>query len=157
MDPEDEFYEFNLKFEGQSNFSIDIDETLTSDEALVNGFAEQVDDIENVKRKLFEQLKTVYKSESEEKECISFSIEFHTEELEGDYLLKMFNVDLETYNKLKSIDFIDYYQLKRFGLIDRDEGPSYIIDFNFNPEYIDELFVVNCDLNLKITSLTNES
>ena len=157
IDTEDELNETGLEFPGQIDFSIDIEETLTSNKELVKNFAKYLDNIENVKKILIQQLHEIYKTDSEHKESIDFLIEYVREDVEIEYQTKIFKKEKDEILNLSDDDFIDLLQLKRIGLCDQEEYVEYIIDFSFNPQYIDELLVVYTDEDMKITRITNES
>ncbi len=123
----------------------------------MNEFSKNIDNIEVIKTRIFNQVHDIYKTHEEDKESIDFLLEFYIEDIDEEYHPEIFGITVEELKKLDYDEIIDLLILRRFGMYRKNNEIIYIIDLSFNPEVSDQLLVIHVDRAINIIDITNES
>ena len=95
-DMNSEIFETGLKMDSQkAPFSIDVEENLTNNDDFMNEFWKNIDNIEVIKTRIFDQVHDIYKTHQEDKESIDFFLEFYIEDIDEEYHPEIFGITVE--------------------------------------------------------------
>ena len=139
-------------------FKLTVDSDVTNNIDAMNIIADFLDDIDTLKSKAVEYLKSVLANkEHDDYQLVHSFLECHEDEMGTETYIEMLGVDEE--NKPSLEEAIDYLNIRRLGSnIDKKSGKQELVmDLCFNPEFTDQLMVIYFDTNKEIILVSHES
>ena len=149
---------FFLEDEVGLSFSFEVEGEITENSESMDLVANALDNVDTLKSTAIAYLKSALaNTRDDDYQLVHDFLSDYEDDMETEDYQEMLGIDEDT--ELSLDKMIDRFTINRFGsYIDPETNEQmFVIDLSFDPEYTDQLMVINFDINKKIVSISHES